>query len=122
MRVASRIDVKEPFQSPRGEVVYELIGASPESGRTEKHSVALVIIPPGKSSEEHHHIVSEETYYILRGIGRMVIDERTIYLTPGQACLIVPQERHQIFNDGDEDLEFIAVCAPPWVPGDSVYM
>lgn len=121
MRVASKADIQDPLRSPTGEIVYELIGASGATGRAEKHSVAHIIIPPAQSSARHHHLVSEETYYILRGTARMVIDDRTFRLLPGQACFIVPGEHHQIFNDGDEDLEFIAVCAPPWMPDDSVF-
>jgi len=51
-----------------------------------------------------------------------VIDEASFGLTVGQACLIQPLERHRIFNEGEEDLEFVAVCAPPWGPEDSVFV
>ena len=121
MRIASKRDVKEPVRQPQGETVYELIGASGGAGGASKHSFALVIIPSGKSSVNHHHLVSEETYYILRGTARMVVDGQAFVLTPGQACLIQHPEWHQIFNVGDDDLEFIAVCAPPWTPDDSVF-
>jgi len=122
MHIASKQDIGEPLYAPSGEIIYELVGATEATGSAEKHSVALVVIPPGKSSDAHYHLVSEETYYILRGAARMVIDERIFQLAPGQACLIQPGERHQIFNLGDEDLQFIAVCAPPWQAGDSVFV
>lgn len=122
MRIVSKEDVKEPLRNPLGEVIYELIGASEDTAGIEKHSLAIVTIPPGKSSAEHYHVVSEESYYILRGTARMVIDERVFQLTPGQACLIQPQERHQIFNNDDDGLEFIAVCAPAWTPDDSIFV
>jgi mannose-6-phosphate isomerase-like protein (cupin superfamily) len=122
MRIVSKGDIEKPIRNPSGEVIYELIGAPEESGGSEKHSVALVTIPPGKSSAEHYHHVSEESYYILRGTARMVIDGQAFQLTPGQACLIQPLERHQIFNDGDDELEFIAVCAPAWTPDDSAFV
>jgi mannose-6-phosphate isomerase-like protein (cupin superfamily) len=122
MRIVSKDDVREPLRNPLGEVVYPLIGAPEEQGRTEKHSVAVVVIPPGGSSAAHYHHVSEETYIILRGTARMVIDGVSFELGPGQACLIQPPERHQIFNEGGEDLEFVAVCAPPWVSEDSVFV
>jgi mannose-6-phosphate isomerase-like protein (cupin superfamily) len=77
------------------------------------------VIAPGCSSEKHYHIVAEETYYILAGTGCMVVDDRELVLIPGQACLIQPNEWHQIFNNGDTELEFLAVCAPPWNAADS---
>jgi mannose-6-phosphate isomerase-like protein (cupin superfamily) len=114
MHIASKKDVKEPIVNPLGEVVYELIGA-------QKHSLAAVTIPPGRSSDRHHHRVSEETYFILRGTARMIVDGQTFRLGPGQACLIQPPEQHQVFNDGDDDLEFVVVSAPAWTPDDSVF-
>jgi mannose-6-phosphate isomerase-like protein (cupin superfamily) len=122
MHIASKADVKQPIESPLGEIVHELVGASEESGGAGKHSLALVTIPPGKSSARHYHPVAEETYYILRGVARMVVDGRSFRLSPGQACFIQPPEQHQIFNAGDGDLEFIAVCAPAWTPDDSVFV
>jgi mannose-6-phosphate isomerase-like protein (cupin superfamily) len=122
MRIVSKEDVREPLRNPLGEVVYPLIGAPEDQGSAQKHSVAVVVIPPGGTSAVHYHHVSEETYFILRGTARMVIDGTSFELGPGQACLIQPLERHQIFNEGGEDLKFVAVCAPPWVPEDSVFV
>jgi mannose-6-phosphate isomerase-like protein (cupin superfamily) len=122
MRIASKAEVKEPIRNPLGEVIYELIGAGEGAGGTEKHSVAIVTLPPGKSSTKHHHRVSEESYYVLQGMARMVIDSQSFQLRPGQACLIEPGEQHQIFNPGDEELEFIAISAPAWAPEDSVFV
>jgi len=120
MRIASKEDVREPLRNPLGEVVYPLMGVAGEQGGAGKHSVAVVVIPPGGSSAAHYHNVAEETYFILRGTARMVIDGASFELGPGQACLIQPPERHQIFNESEEELEFVAVCAPPWVAEDSV--
>jgi mannose-6-phosphate isomerase-like protein (cupin superfamily) len=122
MHIVSKEEITEPLENPLGEVIYEMIGAAEEVGGTEKHSFAIVVIRPLKSSAMHYHTVSEETYYILNGTARMVIDDQVFQLAPGQACLITPLERHQIFNDGLLDLEFIAVCAPAWSPDDSVFV
>lgn len=122
MRIVRKEDVKEPLRNPLGEVIYEMIGAPEELGGTEKHSFVVVIIPPGKLSARHYHGVSEETYYILRGTARLVIDDKEFELTAGHAALIQPPEQHQIFNIGDDDLEFITVSAPPWTPEDSTFV
>jgi len=119
MRVITKEEIKEPFKSALGEEVYEMIGAPKEIGGTSKHSFVHVVIPEGKSSVAHYHKVSEETYYVLNGKARMVIGGKEIQLTKGKACLIMPYENHQIFNDEAEDLEFIAVSAPAWTPDDS---
>lgn len=121
MHIAHRADVVEPIASPSGEVVFELVGAAPASGAAKHHSLAFVVIPPGKSSARHYHLVAEETFFVLQGTARMVIDDRDFPLMRGHACLIQPGEKHQIWNPGDKELQFIAVCAPPWVPTDSVF-
>lgn len=122
MRIIRKEDVKNPVKNPLGEIIYEMIGAPKELGGTKKHSFVLVTIPPGKSSARHYHAVSEETYYVLQGKARMVIDDKEFQLKPGCACLIEPPERHQICNIGDNDLEFITVSAPPWTPDDSTFV
>jgi mannose-6-phosphate isomerase-like protein (cupin superfamily) len=122
LRIVRKEDVKKPVRNPLGEIIYEMIGAPEELGGTEKHSFVIVTIPPGKSSAPHYHSISEETYYVLQGSARMVIDEKAFDLAAGQACLIEPLEKHQILNMGNEDLEFITVSAPAWTPDDSTFV
>jgi mannose-6-phosphate isomerase-like protein (cupin superfamily) len=119
MKIVSKGDIEKPIEAPLGELIYELVGSSEEAGRSSKHSLAYVVIPKGDSSPTHKHKVSEETYYILKGKARMIIDSYKFTLLPGQACLIMPGEVHQIFNYEEEDLEFLAISAPAWTPEDS---
>lgn len=119
MHVTSKDQIHTPITNPRGETIYELVGTSSEAGGATQHSLAHVVIPPGKSSDAHYHKSSEESYTILRGSARMILDGDEFVLEPNQACLILPGEVHQIFCDGDEDLEFLAICVPPWTQDDS---
>jgi mannose-6-phosphate isomerase-like protein (cupin superfamily) len=119
MRIVSQDEIAEPVRAPLGELIYEMIGRAEELGGTTKHSLAHVQLPQGKSSPAHFHKVSEETYYVLRGKGRIVIDGKESMLAPGHACLIMPGEVHQIFNDEETMLEFLTVSAPAWTPDDT---
>jgi mannose-6-phosphate isomerase-like protein (cupin superfamily) len=119
MFIHSKDQISRPLVQPLGERVFELVGSLPDSGSARLHSLAHILIPPGKSSASHFHKHAEETYYILAGQARMIVDGQEYTLTPGQACLICAPEVHQIFNDGSVDLEFLAVCAPAWTPEDS---
>jgi mannose-6-phosphate isomerase-like protein (cupin superfamily) len=122
MRRTRRDDVSNPIVKERGETVHELIGAREEIGGTAHHSVAETVIRPGGSSARHRHVRSEETYYVLHGVARLVIDNTEFRLSAGDACLIEPGENHQIFNESQEDaLVFLAVSAPPWIASDSVF-
>lgn len=118
MRVTTKDEIDQPFLAPLGEVIYELIGSLPDVGGTTKHSVAHVVVPSGKLSPKHYHTTLEETYYLLAGQARMVIDDHAFALRPGQSCLIMPGEVHQVFNDEADDLAFLVVCAPPWTADD----
>ncbi|NTU81754.1 MAG: cupin domain-containing protein [Chloroflexales bacterium] len=122
MRIISKGDIKTPVRNSDGEIIYEMIGEPPELGGTKRHSLALIVLPPGRLSARHYHQASEETYFILHGTARIIIGAKEFMLRPGQACLIEPHERHEIFNDGPETLEFLAVSAPPWTPDDSTFV
>ena len=119
MHISSLSEIQNPLKNSQGETIYELVGNAARSGNATYHSLAVIVIPPGCSSEPHFHKVGEETYYILSGIARMQINEKEFTLSTGQACLIQPYERHQITNSEDEDLQFIAICAPAWTAADS---
>lgn len=112
-------EITEPLITESGEIITELIGKGSLDGEKFNHSLARIVIPPGKSSSAHYHGHSQETYYILQGEGRMDIDGETHLLKPGTACHILPGETHRIENQGVINLEFLAVCAPAWVPEDS---
>lgn len=113
-------DTVTPIGSAHGEIVYELAGLS--AGGTQQHSVAHIELPPGNASLKHYHPTAEESYYILSGVGRLVIDGETYTLTAGQCAALLPEQVHQIFNDGPESLHFLAICAPAWTPDNSIYL
>ena len=99
-----------------------MLGAPERIGSAKFYSFSHVVIPVGCHSRPHYHPVAEETYYILAGKGKMVVDGQAMELIPGDALLIRSPEVHQILNDGDRELEFIAVCAPAWTADNSVYL
>ena len=109
-----------PFSSPYGEIVREYMGIA--AGGTQQHSLAHITLLPGKASLKHYHPVVEESYVILSGQGRMVIDGEEQMLRAGDAVAVPVNAIHQIFNDSDANLEFLAVCTPPWTPDCSVFI
>ena len=114
--------IREPFRYYTGERVYELIGKSQSTGSAINHTFSQATIPVSCSSRFHYHLKAEETFYIIKGTARMIVDEREFDVEPGDAVLIMPQEKHQILNNGETDLEFIVVCAPGWSQNDSVFL
>lgn len=122
MRIARKDQIEKPFENYTGEKVYEMLGAPEHLGSAQYHSFGHTVIPVGCNSRPHYHPVAEETYYILSGVAKMIVNDVEYKLVPGDAMLINTLERHQIFNAGDIDLEFIVVCAPAWTPDNSVFL
>ena len=120
MFVTRKEKVDTPLINETGEEVYELIGSNPANGGANKHSLAYVVIPPGGSSGHHFHNRSEETYFILKGQGRIIVNNQERVVTPGDTIFISPDELHQIFTEGNADLEFVVVSAPPWSLEDNI--
>ena len=117
MHITKKINLPDLIENPHGEDVQEILGV--QAGGVESHSLARVTIAPGKSSLPHFHKESDESYLILSGEAEMVIDNKRFEISPGEAVLIEPHEVHQIFNPGQKDLVFLAVCVPAWRPDDS---
>jgi mannose-6-phosphate isomerase-like protein (cupin superfamily) len=107
-------------ESAHGEVVAEVIGNT--AGGSQTYSLAQIVLPPGKASRKHYHPVAEEGYYILSGLARLELDGVTATMGPGDSAAIPPEKVHQIFNDGDEALIFLAICVPAWTPDNSIYL
>jgi len=112
-------DEAPAIEAPDGTVIHELI--APASSPAEGHSVAWIRVPPGVAVAEHKHFELEETYTIVQGRGRMKLDGATREMGPGEAVIIRPGQWHTIRAAGDEPVEMVVTCAPPWNPDDQVF-
>lgn len=83
-------------------------------------SLAEARLPPGARTQPHFHPRTEEIYYILRGQGRMKLEEVEREVGPGDAIAIPPGARHTILALGTEPLVFLCCCAPPYEHEDTV--
>ena len=120
MHILSKDNINDPLVSNHGEIIYELVGLTEAHGGAARHSVAHIDLLPKSASLNHYHLIGEETYVMLHGRAKMIVDGTTYHLLPGQTCLIKPGMVHQIINESEhETLSFIAVCSPPWVPDDT---
>jgi mannose-6-phosphate isomerase-like protein (cupin superfamily) len=60
-------------------------------------------LKPG-SGIGHHVQKEDEIYYVLSGKGTMVLDGKTVDITPGTAVLTRPGSSHSLKQVGEEDL------------------
>jgi mannose-6-phosphate isomerase-like protein (cupin superfamily) len=66
---------------------------------------------PGSSVGEHLHEDDEEIYFVISGIGVMVVDGEERIVGPGTVVLTKSGSRHGLKNGGTEDLRIFVACA-----------
>ncbi|NCC84766.1 MAG: cupin domain-containing protein [Clostridia bacterium] len=83
-------------------------------------SLAQATVYPGQSTEEHYHPRTEEIYYIEKGRGRIRVNGESRDIGPGDAIGMLPGDVHKIWNTGEEPLQFLCCCTPPYEHEDTV--
>jgi mannose-6-phosphate isomerase-like protein (cupin superfamily) len=71
------------------------------------------VFPPNHEGHEHDHAEDdeEEVYFVVKGSGRMRIDDEEIELKPGR-FVRVDAESRRLPISGDDGLEFVTFGAP----------
>jgi mannose-6-phosphate isomerase-like protein (cupin superfamily) len=68
--------------------------------------------PPKSANTLHRHPKMEEFYFVVEGVGRMRIGDRTITVPKYGGVLVGPELLRQVFNDTDEEVLWLIVGAP----------
>jgi quercetin dioxygenase-like cupin family protein len=76
-------------------------------------SMGYQTIAPGGRVREHSHGDQVELQICFRGQGHVVVDGVAHLLVPGTACLLGYDVKHEIVNDGGEELVMLWVITPP---------
>ena len=118
------MDIKEwaqiaPYVADDGAIVREL--ASPRNSSLTRHSLAEIRHPPGTASQEHYHTVAEEVYYVAEGQGGIRVDGQTRTIGPGDVIVIVPGQRHKVWQEGAKDLVLLVTCVPAYSVDEVVF-
>jgi mannose-6-phosphate isomerase-like protein (cupin superfamily) len=80
-------------------------------------SIARARVAPGVTTRWHRLSGTTERYYILSGTGRVEIGGLPPEdVVPGDAVIIPPLVRQRISNTGTDDLVFLCVCSPRFLP------
>ena len=78
----------------------------PEGATLDGISAGLLEIPVGEGLRLHQHEPAE-IYYVVSGVGSVVVEETTAAVVPGAFALIPAMAPHKIVNTGDVPLQFI---------------
>jgi mannose-6-phosphate isomerase-like protein (cupin superfamily) len=84
------------------------------------YSLALAWVDPGEKTLPHKLRAQTEVYLILRGSGRMHIEDETSELSEGDTVVIPRGAVQWIENAGEGVLQFAALVSPPWRAEDDV--
>jgi quercetin dioxygenase-like cupin family protein len=76
-------------------------------------SMGYQTIAPGCRVREHSHGDQVELQICFSGRGRVVVDGAAHPLAPGTACFLGYDVKHEIWNEGDQDLVMLWIVSPP---------
>ena len=79
---------------------------------SENLAARLWRLPPMSASTLHKHIRAEEFYFLLEGVGRMRVGEKTLTVPRYGSVLVGPGELRQVFNDSHEDVLWLIIGGP----------
>ena len=86
---------------------------TPANTRFDGLSMGYQTIAPKSRVREHSHGDQIELQICFRGRGHVVVDGARHPLAPGTACFLGHDVKHEIVNDGPEELVMLWVIAPP---------
>lgn len=84
------------------------------------YSFSVATVDPGKSTYRHY-LKQSEVYFILKGHGRLHVEDSSREVYEGDAALVPPEKEQWLENiDNNSPLEFIAIVSPPWRAEDDI--
>ncbi|MCU1490440.1 MAG: mannose-6-phosphate isomerase, type 2 [Acidimicrobiaceae bacterium] len=73
------------------------------------HKVKEIVVNPGRRLSYQRHARRAEHWFVVRGDGYVVLDDRELEVHAGDAVDIAVGVAHRIGNKGDADLVFVEV-------------
>lgn len=83
-----------------------------ERTKSENLGARLWRLPPNSANTLHKHIRSEEFHFVLEGVGRIRIGDKTLTVPKYGGVLVGSELLRQVFNDTETDVLWLIVGAP----------
>ena len=113
MKVLSRVPESHEYFFDEGCFILELSNTADDPDV----SIARARVEPGVTTMLHRLTNTTERYVILQGEGRVEIAEQAaIDVGRGDVVRIPPGASQRISNEGSENLVFLVICNPRFVP------
>ncbi|AXI02228.1 cupin domain-containing protein [Aquirhabdus parva] len=104
-----------------GVTLKELTGRSAlGTAKSDLNSVALFHLEPGKASAWSYNKIGEESFFILKGHGKIWTGSHSQEVKEGSFILVPPSVVRSIRAAKNESLEFYAITSPAWSKEDDV--
>lgn len=71
--------------------------------------VKKIVINPGESPSYQYHFKRSEIWVLVKGTGKVKVDDEIHYYKQGDVIFIPKEAKHQITNIGDDELVFVEV-------------
>jgi len=84
----------------------------PENTHFDGLSMGYQTVAVGGRVREHSHADQIELQICFRGKGRVLVDGESHDIVPGTACFLGYDVKHEIINEGDDELVMMWVIAP----------
>ncbi len=79
----------------------------------------IIYLKPGQEMGGHGHREVEETFYVIQGRPKFLVDGKEYQAEGGDVFRIEPFEKHDIVNDGPEPAKVIFIKCP-YLPDDKI--
>jgi len=86
---------------------------TPQNSSTKYFDFRISVYQPDGKVAPHTHRIQETIWYIMRGVGVVVLEKKRYLVEPGMVVYIPAGVEHSIINTGGEDLMFTIVISPP---------
>lgn len=103
-----RTEIRKRARGGDGRVIFKHLLESEEYSNKGR-LMGKIILEPGSSIGMHTHENEMEIYYFLSGVASVVDNGNECRLYPGEVLLTQSGQSHSIRNDGNENLEYIAI-------------
>ncbi len=87
---------------------------SPKKSKTENFSVCIIRVPANQTVHPaHSHPHGEEVIYIIKGKGRVMVNDEVNEVKEGMAVFFPPGSVHMLQNTEKKELKVICFFSPP---------
>jgi mannose-6-phosphate isomerase-like protein (cupin superfamily) len=83
-----------------------------ERTKSEILGARLWRLPPKSANTLHRHPKMEEFYFVVEGVGRIRIGDKTLTVPKHGGVLVGPEQLRQVFNDTESEVLWLIIGAP----------